>query len=100
MERTRQRGLKKTSDYVEVTYLPDEKYLGCIHKALDALHWEYDQDDGIPSFCRLNGCTVMDQPLPGSYTAWTIGSYVKSVYRNTTNVKLGVALFEVNNVCV
>ena len=95
MERTRQKGLKKCSDYVEVSFLPNESYLDCVHKAVDALEWDYDPEDGVPSFCRTSGCKIMNQPLPGTTEQWTIGTYLKSVYRSTNNAKLGVALFEV-----
>lgn len=95
MERTRQKGLKKCSDYVEVSFLPDDKYLDCVHRAVEALEWDYDIDDGTPFLCRTSGCKILNQPLSGSTEEWTIGSYLKSVYRSTNNAKLGIAIFEV-----
>lgn len=94
MERSRLRGLKKAGDYVEVTFSPDDDYLACVYKAVDVLGWKYDPSDGVPYLCRLNGCRIVNQSLATG--SWTIGAYVKSVFKSTNNIKLGVALLEVS----
>ena len=102
MERTRRGGLKKSGDYVEVTYNRDDNYQQCVEKAVIALGWEYNVDDGCPCLCRTSGCRIVDQPIindVGVQKAWTILSYINSVFSKNSHVKLGVALFEVNQSC-
>ena len=47
MERNRQRGLKKSGDYFEVNFSPDDNYVASVYKAVEAIGWEYDPADGF-----------------------------------------------------
>ena len=53
---------------------------------------------GVPYLVRLKGSRILDQPLSDqSSGCWTLGEYVKSVFKSTSNMKLGVALLEVRH---
>ena len=93
MERNRQCGLKKSGDYFEVNFSPDDNYVTSVYKAVEAIGWEYDPADGAPFLCRANGIRIVDQPLASG--SWTLGEYIKTQFKSMNNVRLGVALFEV-----
>lgn len=97
MERSNKGGIKKAGDNFEVALAPEDTYEQCVEKALNCLAWEYDPLDGMPCLCRLNGCRVLakDVCLAGKSLPWTISNYVNFIGAKPSNLKLGLALFQV-----
>ena len=99
MVRGRKGGLAKVDDYVEISFSGDETYAECVHKAVQSLACEWEEEDGydVPQICRVSGTRVLDQPLliNDEECPWTISTYVKHTFHKQTQVKLGIGMFEV-----
>lgn len=98
MVRTRNGGMKKNSDYVEVVLSSMDSHSSTVSKSCRELGQEFDPNKP-PMLVRISGCKIPDHSLidtDGESAPWTIGRYLKQTFSSRSSIKLGLVFEEVS----